>query len=177
MLLSFAIPVLLPLFDNGSPDENEQGNFTLPSVSGEDVELAEYASDHEFVVVTFHRGADCASCREQLAAFQQAASSLEAEDTGLLAVSLDGREETAALAEQVGATYPMLYDGTSAASTYGLLDPLHTDYTTATVILDNQLRPVTNPIGTREGETLPPSLLVDILRQARGTTTSASVLP
>ena len=179
VLASFVLPVVLPFLDwNGSPEEQTgRGvpDFVLPTTAGSTIKLSEFAAGHSAVVLVFHRGYSCQPCRDQLIELQTGYANLQAEGAELLAISWDSESNTQNLVEQIGIHYPMLYDETGTiAAAYGLRDHLADQFMTATVIVDRDLLPLTGAIGTTEGNVLPTQTILEAIRQANGSTGTAS---
>lgn len=165
--MSLTLPVLLPLFDAG--DDNPQAtptvpalpDFVLPAIDGSTVRLTETARAHDVIVLVFHRGASCQDCRDQLIELQTGYATLQEQDVEILAVGLDGEQNIQTMAEQIGVGFPMLYDGSPVATLYGFQQNLESDYTTVTMLVDNDGRAVGAPVGTLPGEVLPVSALIE----------------
>lgn len=84
-------------------------DFELTSINGQSVSLASMRKDGP-VVVVFYRGDWCPICRQQLTELAEAKPQFDARGASVVAVSVDAAEKNAALAERVGANFPLLAD-------------------------------------------------------------------
>ena len=180
-MVSFTLPVLSPFFDNRATQEpapNEASrlpDFVLPAVDSEDIRLSERAAAYSSLVLIFHRGLECKPCRAQLIELQSRYNDLHVEGAEVLAIGLDDQLGTQRLTQQLGIGFPMLYDKPGAvASTYGVYELLVADYTTVILIVDDELKLITNPVGTIANQLLPAEVILDLLRETNGSGGTAS---
>jgi len=66
-----------------------------------------------YFALLFYRGHWCTQCRSHLASYQARLGELEALGIGVVAASVDSREQTAALVDALGLTFPVAYGVTS----------------------------------------------------------------
>ena len=177
MLLSFIVPVLLPYFNGNktqaqdTPNQDAIPDFILSAIDGSTVKLSERAALHSAIVLVFYRSASCSDCRSQLTEYQSSYQSIQSEGGEVIAIDLADEADARSMAEQLGVRFPMLYDGSTMATVYGLSDYLATDYTTVTMLVNTDMSLIGNPIGTQAGETLPASVVLQAIRQtATGST-------
>jgi peroxiredoxin len=62
-----------------------------------------------YLALLFYRGHWCTQCRMHLASYQARLGELAKLGIGVVAVSVDGRDETSALVESLGLTFPVAY--------------------------------------------------------------------
>lgn len=84
-------------------------DFTLSTVSGEEVNLASYRSEKN-VLLFFNEGYGCAPCWQQSVEIQDRLDELEAADTEYLVVMVDSPRMLASEIQRWGLTVPVLTD-------------------------------------------------------------------
>jgi peroxiredoxin len=103
-----------------------------------------------------------------LVEYQTGYASLLGEGADILGVGLDTEQAVRDMADEAGLAYPMLYDPASTiAAAYGVRDFLAGDYTTVTFVVDDDLVPIMDPVGTRDGERLPAAVVLQAIQQSR----------
>ena len=81
-------------------------SLTLPDA--QTLQLPEQAPGR-YVAILFYRGHWCTQCRLHLTSYQAHLKDLEDLGIGVVAASVDSREETSALVESLGLTFPVAY--------------------------------------------------------------------
>jgi peroxiredoxin len=111
----------MPLLNPGDPFPQ----LMISTISGQSITIPD-ALAGDFAVVLFYRGAWCPYCNAQLRAFQRASQELAAAGIRVVALSVDDRETTAALADQHKLTFPIGYGADApaiAAATGAFVNP------------------------------------------------------
>lgn len=65
--------------------------------------------DHPFQAILFFRGHWCPYCQTQLKSYQMALAKLDEEGIGVMAASVDDEEQSAAMIQSLGLTFPVAY--------------------------------------------------------------------
>jgi peroxiredoxin len=100
----------MPLLNPGDPFPR----LTITTADGQALALPDaFAGD--FGVVLFYRGAWCPYCNAQLRAFERAGQTLADAGIRVAALSVDGKEATAALVEKNKLTFPVGYGADAEA--------------------------------------------------------------
>ena len=115
----------MPLLNPGDPFPQ----LVISTIGGQPITIPD-ALAGDFAVVLFYRGAWCPYCNAQLRAFQRASQELAAAGIRVVALSVDNRETTAALADKHKLTFPIGYgaDATAVAAATGAFvnpDPVY----------------------------------------------------
>ena len=146
----------------------------FPSVSvalpgGDALELPDALAGHHGVVLLF-RGAWCPYCNAQLRAFQRAAEQLAAEDTRVVALSVDDEETTQALIAKHGLSYPVGHsaDADALNATLGAFVNRDPDYVQSTgFVLDPEGRVLVSVYSSGAIGRLVPDDVIGMVRYAR----------
>lgn len=102
-------------------------NFSLPSATGEVVELRRLLEDGP-VVLTFYRGGWCPYCNIQLRSYQRILGGLKELGAGLVAISPETPDNTFETREREALEFPVLSDaGNAVAKRFGLVFPVSAD--------------------------------------------------
>ena len=100
----------MPLLNPGDPFPR----LTISTTDGQVLTIPDaFAGD--FGVVLFYRGAWCPYCNAQLRAFQQSAQALAEQGIRVAALSVDGKEATAALVARHELAFPVGYGAVAPA--------------------------------------------------------------
>ncbi len=100
----------MPLLNPG----DQFPRLTIDTTDGQALTFPDaFAGD--FAVVLFYRGAWCPYCNAQLRAFERARETLAANGIRVAALSVDGKEATAALVEKHKLTFPVGYGADARA--------------------------------------------------------------
>jgi peroxiredoxin len=83
-------------------------DFTLRSQNGEKLSLSDFAG--KSLVLAFYPADFSPICNDQLSIYQEILGELEARDTKLVGISVDGAFCHRAFAEKLGLTFPLLSD-------------------------------------------------------------------
>jgi peroxiredoxin len=100
----------MPLLNPGDPFPR----LTIDTTDGQALALPD-AFAGAFAVVLFYRGAWCPYCNAQLRAFERAGQALADNGIRVAALSVDGKEATAGLAEKHQLTFPVGYGADAKA--------------------------------------------------------------
>ena len=100
----------MPLLNPGDPFPR----LTIRTTDGQALAVPD-AFAGEYAVVLFYRGAWCPYCNAQLRAFERASQTLADNGIRVAALSVDGKEATAALAEKHQLTFPVGYGADARA--------------------------------------------------------------
>jgi peroxiredoxin len=181
VVFTFMLPLVLSVVrdgtSNAAPDPVDQGmpDFVLSSAGGGQIQLSDEAASHAAIVLVFHRGYDCLSCRDQLVELQTGYAALLAEGAELLVIGIDDQVGAERMAAHAKASYPVLYDPDGIiAATYGVADELAGDFTTTTLILDRSRNLAASPVGTIGDQLMPVSAILDVLRGLNGDSATPS---
>ncbi|MEO5761920.1 MAG: peroxiredoxin [Vicinamibacteria bacterium] len=94
--------------------------FALTASNGKTVRLADYKGKKK-VVLAFFPKAFSGGCAKEMAAFRDQQAAFDAQDTQILAISLDDLDTQKKFAESLKLTFPVLSDkGGRAATAYGV---------------------------------------------------------
>ncbi len=95
----------------------------LRDQAGHPWSIADAARGHKHLVIVFYRGDWCQFCRAQLAEIQAHLDDFTKKDAVLAAVSVDGPDTSAHLADGLGLTFPLVSDpGHKMIAAFGVFD-------------------------------------------------------
>jgi peroxiredoxin len=138
--------------------------FVLESTRGERVDLASYVG-RKPVILVFHGGYHCATCRAQLGKLRRERGRVRSVDAEVLAISDDSPIEANRLAGEVGHEIAILSDRTRwVGYRYGMRDPARWFLLTGYVVIDRDGRVRARQVDALFGEHA--SEIVKILEEA-----------
>jgi peroxiredoxin len=100
----------MPLLNPGDPFPS----LTISATDGQALTVPDAFAD-DFAVVLFYRGAWCPYCNAQLRAFERAGQALADAGIRVVALSVDDKETTEALAARHKLTFPIGYGADASA--------------------------------------------------------------
>jgi peroxiredoxin len=162
----------MPLLNPGDPFPQ----LVISTVGGQTLTLPG-AFAGEFAVVLFYRGSWCPYCNAQLRAFQRACQELAATGIRVVALSVDDRETTAALAGKHKLTFPIGYGADApavAAATGAFVNPDPVYLQSTGFVLDPAGKVVVSVYSSGAIGRLVPEDVVGLVRYVREHTASAT---